>query len=110
MTVSDAARADASGPLAIGSSFMPHENLVELGSLGFQMEQEFFFTLILGIGGLGVLLANKTQSSHRITAGGKRRVAIPGVLVAATLSRGGGAFLGSCDRVYASSATLSFRG
>jgi len=66
------------------------------------------FTALLLI--LGALLANKTQSSHRITAGGKRRVAIPGVLVAATLSRGGGAFLGSCDRVYASSATLSFRG
>ena len=33
MTVSDAARADASGPLAIGSSFMAHSrNLVEMGS------------------------------------------------------------------------------
>ena len=36
----------------------------------------------------GCCWQNKTQSSHRITAGGKRRVAIPGVLVwRATLSR-----------------------
>ena len=44
-----------------------------------------------------------TQSSHRITAGGKRRVAIPGVLVAGhPVQRGGGAFLGSCDRMLCS--------
>ena len=43
----------------------------------------------------------KTQSSHRITAGGKRRVAIPGVLVAGhPVQRGMDANLGSLDRVY----------
>ena len=48
-----------------------------------------------------MLLANKTQSSHRITAGGKRRVAIPGVVVAGhPVQRGMDANLGSLDRVY----------
>ena len=42
----------------------------------------------------------KTQSSHRITAGGKRRVAIPGVVVAGhPVQRGMDANLGSLDRV-----------
>ena len=50
-----------------------------------------------------MLLANKTQSSHRITAGGKRRVAIPGVVVAGhPVQKGMDANLGSLDRVYES--------
>ena len=58
------------------------------------------FILVLGIWKV-YCWQIKTQSSHRITAGGKRRVAIPGVLVAGhPVQRGMDANLGSLDRVY----------